>query len=581
MCPVPESLCCLPSAPAYSVSVLTLCSLQWHPGSEGARRLLKDFIDGRLRVFDADRAKTDRNSTSRLSPHIHFGEVSARSVAAAAAAKQAEMGPSGAGSVADFLRQLGYREYSRYLSFHFPFTHERALLEHLRAVPWRFDQSLFKAWRTGTTGHPLVDAGMREVWSTGWMHNRLRVVCASFLVKHLLLPWQWGLKHYWDALLDADLECDALGWQYCAGCLVDGHDFSKLTDLATEAKRFDPTGNYVRRWLPVLARLPAAYIHTPWAAPPEVLADAGVELGVNYPWPVIEEGEAAIALAAATEVVNTAIGEEGKAAKAPYLPPTRPDPAAADRVWGAAATDAVPERGANVVHKACLSLNSTDETQSEEVQSNAFALESFSGGRCVLRAGSWTTPLARTEVGGAVSGNPAAAAARAARHVGRPIQSNGVAEAELMLIEEDGGVEMDTNGATGSKSAGGQDGASAGVDGCGGTSGGARGSGGSNPATNTVAVVPTISEAPSGAKVPELVPPEGGRAAGEGGGRLHGAPGPRRRSSGLRSVGVNGAMQIFDSVNGVAAAQGPAVSTDEDVAWPPDQKRHKARSDGY
>lgn len=162
---------------------------------------------------------------------------------------------------------MGYHDYGRYLSFHFPFTHERALLEHLRACPWNFDQSLFKvwllvldcfqlvsdqlisplavllvmqsvfawhdvcvashfqAWRQGSTGYPLVDAGMLELWSTGWMHNRLRVVCASFLVKNLLLPWQWGLKHFWDALLDADVESDALGFQYVSGCLLDAHPF--------------------------------------------------------------------------------------------------------------------------------------------------------------------------------------------------------------------------------------------------------------------------------------------------------------------------------------------------------------------
>lgn len=317
----------------------------WSPGVEGGRRLLHEFIDGgRLRHFDADRAKTDRNSTSRMSPHIHFGEISARTIYAAATAKQAEWGPAGEAAVADFLRQLGYREYSRYLSFHFPFTHERSLLEHLRAVPWRFDMSLFKAWRTGSTGYPLVDAGMREVWSTGWMHNRIRVVAASFLVKVLLLPWQWGLKHYWDALLDADLECDALGWQYCAGCLSDAHPLEYTVDLEAEAKKYDPKGNYVRRWLPVLARLPAQYIHSPWEAPPEVLADAGVELGVNYPWPVVDMEDSKSALASVVKIVEeaketaTVAGSGGAItggrSGGPFRPPTRPDPTAAVRVWG-------------------------------------------------------------------------------------------------------------------------------------------------------------------------------------------------------------------------------------------------------
>ena len=333
----------------------------WQPGSAGAQRLLHEFMDGgRLMRFYADRAKTDRASTSKLSPHIHFGEISARAVYAAAVAKGEEWGPEGAPAVADFLRQLGYREYSRYLSFHFPFTHERSLLEHLRAVPWRMDQALFKSWRTGTTGFPIVDAAMREVWSTGWMHNRMRVVAASFLVKTLLLPWQWGLKHYWDALLDADLECDALGWQYCAGCLADAHPFEHTIDLGLESKKFDPDGNYVRRWLPVLARLPSQYIHSPWEAPPEILADAGVELGVNYPWTVVEMEDSKTALAAVVKIVEEArivsVNSAAAAAAAaaamteksrksaaaathmasgPFRPATLPDPSAAERVWGA------------------------------------------------------------------------------------------------------------------------------------------------------------------------------------------------------------------------------------------------------
>lgn len=172
--------------------------------------------------------------------------------------------------------QVGYREYSRYLSFHFPFIHERALLAHLRAVPWRLDHNAFKAWKQGMTGYPLIDAGMKQLWSTGWAHNRARVLCGAFLVKHLLLPWQWGLKHFWDVQMDADLECDALGWQYISGCMSDAKPFSYVPDLEVEAARFDPDGAYVRRWLPVLARLPLKYVHAPWKAPPEVLAEAEV-----------------------------------------------------------------------------------------------------------------------------------------------------------------------------------------------------------------------------------------------------------------------------------------------------------------
>ncbi|KAK9843673.1 hypothetical protein WJX81_001963 [Elliptochloris bilobata] len=278
----------------------------WTPGSKGAHVLLDGFVRRHLAVFDADRAKTDRTSTSRLSPHVHFGEISVRFIFHVV--KRAEAGGvASAAACAAFLQQMGYREYARYLSYHFPFTHERSLLEHLRAAPWRFDQGLFKAWRQGRTGYPLVDAGLRELWSTGWMHNRSRVVCASFLVKNLLLPWQWGLKHYWDAQLDADLESDALGWQYVSGCLADAKPFSHMLDHAAESARFDPEGRYVRRWLPVLARLPAKWIHRPWEAPPALLADAGVELGVNYPLPLITLEESRAALARASAVIEQAM----------------------------------------------------------------------------------------------------------------------------------------------------------------------------------------------------------------------------------------------------------------------------------
>jgi len=227
--------------------------------------------------------------------------------------KQFEMQAAAVGldkrqSCADFLRQMGYREYARYLAFFFPFIHERSLLSHLRHCPWRLDQAAFKAWRQGQTGYPLVDAAMKQLWSTGWAHNRLRVVAASFLVKNLLLPWQWGLKHFWDAQLDADLESDALGWQYVAGGMADAHPFSYLIDLSAECKRLDPDGEYVRRWLPALSLLPNEYVHAPWTAPLEVLEAADVELGVNYPRPIISIHQSILSLQSAVEQLDMASG---------------------------------------------------------------------------------------------------------------------------------------------------------------------------------------------------------------------------------------------------------------------------------
>lgn len=249
------------------------------------------------------------------------------------------------------MRQLGYREYSRYLSFHFPFTHERSLLEHLRATPWVHCPMRFKAWRQGATGFPIVDASMRQLWATGWMHNRARVFTASFLVKNLLLPWQWGLKHFWDTLLDADLECDALGWQYVAGCLVDSKPFVHMMSVEAESARFDadgapppmrvprarraaefacdadaecPAGAFVRQWVPELAHVPRQYLHEPWRAPPAVLEAAGVCLGVDYPTPIVTLDESEAALAHAWGVVLRCSGQDATAAAAgPYRAPSK------------------------------------------------------------------------------------------------------------------------------------------------------------------------------------------------------------------------------------------------------------------
>ncbi|KAG2450020.1 hypothetical protein HYH02_000124 [Chlamydomonas schloesseri] len=303
---------------------------KWKPGVGGAIAELEHFLGERLSDFEHDRAKVDRDSTSRLSPWIHIGSISVRYIFYRVRQCQAEWLAGGADrgrSCDDFLQQMGYREYSRYLAFHFPFIHERSLLRHLRACPWRIDQHAFKAWRQGQTGYPIVDAAMRQLWSSGWCHNRGRVVAASFLVKDLLLPWQWGLKHYWDAQIDADLECDALGWQYVSGGMTDAHPFSYMMDLETEARRFDPDGEYVRRWLPALSRLPTEYIHAPWKAPPSVLAAADVELGCNYPLPIISRGDAKANVDYACGVLEkSAVAPTGSesSGRYPYRAPTYP-----------------------------------------------------------------------------------------------------------------------------------------------------------------------------------------------------------------------------------------------------------------
>ncbi|WOH12717.1 hypothetical protein DCAR_0832225 [Daucus carota subsp. sativus] len=264
----------------------------WSPGWSNADKALNTFVEHNLIDYSKDRVTVAGNSTSLFSPYLHFGELSVRRVFHCVRMKQIlwtkEANSVGQESVSLFLRAIGFREYSRYICFNYPFTHERSLLSNLKFFPWQANQDHFKAWRQGRTGYPLVDAGMRELWATGWMHNRIRVIVSSFFVKFLLLPWQWGMKYFWDTLLDADLESDILGWQYISGSLPDGHELERLDSPQVQGFKFDPEGEYVRQWLPELARMPSDWIHHPWDAPPSVLRSAGVELGLNYPVPIVD-----------------------------------------------------------------------------------------------------------------------------------------------------------------------------------------------------------------------------------------------------------------------------------------------------
>ncbi|KAL5982201.1 Cryptochrome-1 [Asimina triloba] len=269
-----------------------LLARAWSPGWSNGDKALTAFINGPLLEYSVNSRKADSATTSLLSPYLHFGELSVRNVFHLVRIKQVawanEGNTAGEESVNLFLKSIGLREYSRYLSFNHPYSHERPLLAHLKFFPWVVNEGYFKAWRQGRTGYPLVDAGMRELWATGWLHDRIRVVVSSFFVKVLQLPWRWGMKYFWDTLLDADLESDALGWQYISGTLPDGRELDRIDNPQFEGYKFDPNGEYVRRWLPELARLPTEWIHHPWDAPLSVLQAAGVELGSNYPLPIVE-----------------------------------------------------------------------------------------------------------------------------------------------------------------------------------------------------------------------------------------------------------------------------------------------------
>ena len=261
----------------------------WQPGEAGAQARLDRFVQHQVADYQTTRDRPDMEATSRLSPHLHFGELSPRQIWQAVKAAAATRRKSEAGGEA-FLREIGWREFAYHVLFHWPELPDRPLRREFARFPWRPDDELTKAWQRGRTGYPIVDAGMRELWATGWMHNRVRMITASFLVKDLLIPWQVGEAWFWDTLVDADLANNSAGWQWVAGCGTDAAPFFRIFNPVRQGERFDPSGEYVRKWVPELAGLPDAYIHTPWNAPDEILAAAGIELGSEYPCPVIDHG---------------------------------------------------------------------------------------------------------------------------------------------------------------------------------------------------------------------------------------------------------------------------------------------------
>ena len=262
----------------------------WTPGESGALEQLDAFSAGPIAAYSDGRNRPDRPETSRLSPHLHFGEVGPRQCVAAVRNAVAER-PSVRSSADAFVRELGWREFAHHLLHHFPDTPDRPLDPRFEAFPWDRDPALLEAWQRGCTGYPIVDAGMRELWTTGWMHNRVRMIAASLLTKNLRQPWLDGARWFWDTLVDADLANNTLGWQWTAGCGADAAPYFRIFNPMLQTERFDPERAYLRRWLPELGKLPDAYIHRPWAAPDTVLRSAGVDLGRTYPRPVVDFAE--------------------------------------------------------------------------------------------------------------------------------------------------------------------------------------------------------------------------------------------------------------------------------------------------
>ena len=290
-----------PAAPRKPPDTLDLDALQltprinwdngfhqhWSPTLQGAQASLRQFVDQRIEAYKDQRDMPAIPATSRLSPYLHFGQIGPRQIWRAVQQAGAEDSRGGV----TFLSEVAWREFAYHLLYHFPATPNQALQAGYRNFPFEQDKQHLAAWQKGRTGYPLVDAGMRQLWHIGWMHNRVRMIVASFLVKHQLQPWQDGARWFWDTLVDADLASNTMGWQWTAGCGADAAPYFRIFNPILQGEKFDPDGEYVRTWVPELARLPSRYIHKPWEAPARVMKEAGIKPGQDYPEPVIGHRE--------------------------------------------------------------------------------------------------------------------------------------------------------------------------------------------------------------------------------------------------------------------------------------------------
>jgi deoxyribodipyrimidine photo-lyase len=269
----------------------------WKPGEAGAHAQLRSFLKQPLAAYAKTRDRPDQDGTSALSPHLHFGEISVRQVWHALNAPRRKL------RELTFVSELLWREFAHHLIYHFPHTALQPLDRRFERFEWSGDAAQLRAWQRGHTGIPIVDAGMRQLWATGWMHNRVRMIVASLLVKNLRIHWLEGARWFWDTLVDADLAANTLNWQWVAGCGADAAPYFRIFNPQTQSAKFDPAGDYIRRWVPELARLDAPHVHAPHAAPAAALQAAGVRIGSTYPAPLIDLAESRQAALAAYQAL--------------------------------------------------------------------------------------------------------------------------------------------------------------------------------------------------------------------------------------------------------------------------------------
>jgi len=272
-----ESLELLPSSPDWGSKMMP----HWKIGSAGAAKALQQFLDGPVADYPEDRNRADKEAgTSKLSPHLAFGEISPKQIWHACKGDLE--------TARKFLAEIGWREFSYVLLYHNPKLATENFKPAFDAFAWNINHDHLRRWQQGQTGYPFIDAGMRQLWETGWQHNRVRMVTASFLIKHLLIDWREGEKWFHDTLVDADPASNAASWQWVAGSGADAAPYFRIFNPFTQGEKFDPNGDYVRKFVPELKHMPNKFIHRPWEAPDDILKQAGLALGENYPKPIID-----------------------------------------------------------------------------------------------------------------------------------------------------------------------------------------------------------------------------------------------------------------------------------------------------
>lgn len=257
---------------------------EWTPGEAGAHERLDNFLDGPIRNYKEGRDYPSQSDTSKLSPHLTFGEITPYQIWAKTNARHKENTPN----KETFRKEVVWREFAYHLLVNFEDLKSKNYNPDFNHFPWREHHDHLKSWQKGQTGYPIVDAGMRQLWQTGWMHNRVRMIVGSFLVKHLLIDWREGEKWFWDTLVDADPASNTASWQWIAGSGADAAPYFRVFNPIIQGEKFDKDGAYVRKFCPELEHVPAKYLHKPWEAPRDLLIKSGVVLGETYPKPIVD-----------------------------------------------------------------------------------------------------------------------------------------------------------------------------------------------------------------------------------------------------------------------------------------------------